>query len=843
MARTPGRLARVLVAGARTVAIVGASLRRWVSVATLTLVAAIAQAAPPSGPHPRFLIGGVKTSLAANPTRPEIAAQIAACDRHAGATIGAGYQGFDWAAQMSACAIAWHATGNTARAAQAVTYWKALLDDGDVVGDNQGGATGYGGRPIVSQDSGYSMRTYGLYSALGLDWLHDAPGVDAGLRAHAVSRLKVFNDWYAASGYLRDDPGNNYFTGYFLALWASAIAVGADDPAVGAALWDRADALTRSLVVPHMAGALKGGNWLESWQYGELATAAYLLAETAAVENGYAPFTGELASELVVFHLYALRPDGTFYDAGDYEDHPPSPGTASIWGALVARPSGQVADYARQYLAVVPKQTTVIGWAQAIAEAKAATWSTRDWTKDDLPLSYVASGSGTLLARSGWATTDTWTSFQVSARDGENAHQHADAGHFAFNRGADALAITSAAYGTWATWNHNTLLFDDQGRHSVYPPNQGAWGRADRVSLRHTTDVGVAVCAQGDFADAYLSNHDTNSVSLARRDFVYVRPNVLVISDRTAVDQGSVKTTFVLHTSVTPAVAGDRLTLDVGASQLTSQTLLPATPTRTTVAEPVANSGTGPWSNNDTYAPAFRAQESVTGATQTPFLHVLSATDKGTAAATATVTDVDGAHVVRVGDANVIVLSAAPDGGDLPLPLSYSVPHTPRTDHVVFGLPGAMFAVAVTEVGGMCEIVVSAGSDAHVVSADATAAFHLDGCSVGPPPAGSDGGITGSPDGGIGGGAAVAGGCGCSPSRAGNEGWSSLLGVVLVVVVLVMRRRRAASLLRPRRRVRGPVQTGRLPRGRPISSTCTSPPTSCFPLSSVRSPTQIRGGS
>jgi hypothetical protein len=82
-------------------------------------------AGPPSGAHPRFLVGNLKSQLQANYAagKPQIMAVVQQCDSQAGMTTDSGYQGWTWAHQMSACAIAWHATGNAAEATQAVTLW------------------------------------------------------------------------------------------------------------------------------------------------------------------------------------------------------------------------------------------------------------------------------------------------------------------------------------------------------------------------------------------------------------------------------------------------------------------------------------------------------------------------------------------------------------------------------------------------------------------------------------------------------------------------------------------------------------------------------------------------
>jgi hypothetical protein len=792
-------------------------IRTWSSSAALFLLLCAGRAAhaagPPSGAHPRFLLGSAKAGLVAQKDTPEVSAVVSQCASEAGETIASGYQGWDWVSQMASCAVAWHATGDAAHAAQAVKYWRALLDDGASVGDAGGGATGYNGGPIVSQDSGYSMRTFGAFGALGLDWLYDAPGVDDALRAHARDRLVAWHDWYAASGYLNETPESNYFVGYFLATWASAIAIGTDD-ARGADLWTAANALTDQYVRPAMkSGVFVGGDWIEGWQYGELAAQSYFVVSAAAAENGVTSFTDDFARDVVMFHIHALHPDGSFIDSGDQEGHPVEASNDSVWGALLAAPNAGWAGWAEQY-ATKASHDGVSPWVRALARARMASWAPSDWKDANLPLSYFAAGTQTLVARSGWGAGDTWASIQSAGRFGAD-HQHCDAGHFELIRGADALAITSADYGTWASWNNNTLLFDDGGDNSVYPPNQGAWGDPKKVALSATSEVGVASSAHASFADAYVSNQGGNSVKLAARDWIYLRPDVLVVSDRVAVSKPSVGVTFLLHTSTSPTASGAHLVADVGASRLSSQTLLPASPSRATVSEPVANAGSGPWSNNDTYAPAFRAEEQQSGATTASFVHVLTASAAGMAVADAELTVAGGARIVRIpGDpARIAVVSDAADGSGLSLPLTYSVPKDAHQDHVVFGLSGAAYSVAAKDDGSTCTLTLTAASDPHVVSDGAAAAFHLDDCVVGAPPEQPDGGVPDDPDGGTGedggggGGASTGGdrlasdepadgGCGCAFVGASPSG--AMLSLALPALALIALRR--ARRTKPSRR-------------------------------------------
>ena len=83
---------------------------------------------------------------------------------------------------------------------------------------------------MVESDSGYAIRSYGVYTALAYDWLHDAPGMTPALRQKMVERLRVWIPWYQEKGYLRDNPFANYFWGYFTALNLAALATAGENP-------------------------------------------------------------------------------------------------------------------------------------------------------------------------------------------------------------------------------------------------------------------------------------------------------------------------------------------------------------------------------------------------------------------------------------------------------------------------------------------------------------------------------------------------------------------------------------------------------------------------------------
>jgi len=250
------------------------SLIRWCVLALLSqpaLISAFPAAAQsePSGPHPRlFLDEQTQANLRdlARKSGTAVSAAVRRCreiESSPGSFARDGYMGLDWAQYLQTCLVAWKATGSEGAARTAIRYFRALLNDLQVVGDGKGGDS------AASRDSGYAMRAHGPYTALAYDWLHDAPGVDAALLALARSRFKAWTGWYVANGYRARSPGTNYNAGYFFAATLIAVAQGGEAGDDGAKLWRHVvDSLFEKDLLPAMTdGALRGGDGGEVWQY------------------------------------------------------------------------------------------------------------------------------------------------------------------------------------------------------------------------------------------------------------------------------------------------------------------------------------------------------------------------------------------------------------------------------------------------------------------------------------------------------------------------------------------------------------------------------------------------
>jgi len=153
---------------------------------------AAAAPAVPSGAHPRLFMSADQIArYAANANVEGSTAQrlIAACqatiDRPSDYTLRGGSDGDTWPAAAVSCAFAYEVTQNAKYLTQALTYFRASLEDDQKLGDRAGciaGAStnwqswdGNGTAPriilTVTHDTDYPMRWFAPNVALVYDWL------------------------------------------------------------------------------------------------------------------------------------------------------------------------------------------------------------------------------------------------------------------------------------------------------------------------------------------------------------------------------------------------------------------------------------------------------------------------------------------------------------------------------------------------------------------------------------------------------------------------------------------------------------------------------------------------
>ncbi len=650
------------------------------------------------------------------------------CKEGSDASIDSGYEGWDWAEVMLACALLYKTTGNDGNAKTALKYFNALMDDRLKVGD------GKGGDEIVRHDSGYPIRTYGFLGAIGYDWLRDAPGMSIELKKKAIGRFVSWTSWFKEKGYHHDFAISNYYAGYFGTIAMAGIAGEGDDPRA-TDLRKRAHEMFLKEIVPEFK-KIHGGQWPEGWQYGGLVVnvlSIYADAETRTNPNK--PLLEELPwlKEMVAYRNHALLPDAKhLYDNGDWSVKPALATPAEMFGAIVAlKSSDPLSKNARGLakLAKVGKENDVaMAWLEALAEDPSQ--ESIDPRKGET--SYFARGTGEVFGRTDWSTNATWVSLQSGPVFSD--HQHADQGHFEVVRGADALIVDPGAYGAFSTASHNTILVDDNGDAMNYPPNQSPI--ALQAKIARFEDKGPFVYALADFGSAYTPMHyeedKKKSVNRAERELVFSRSPVgaaansarVVIYDRITVTKGAYAVTWAAHSWAEAKLQGPAVRVSAGKSAATVTTLIPIGQSPTLVSEPHSKS-TDAWYNNEVAdgMKSIRIEvASPKGETERRFLHAIvvgAAADKAVVPTLIAGTGVDGAAI----DDEAYVFTSGKPHTEV-VAVSYKVPAL-AIRHLIVGLaPSGKYAVSVTKEGGTdCNVSLAPGGP---VSASAAGTLAID---------------------------------------------------------------------------------------------------------------------
>ena len=834
-------------------AALGFGIATLISASLLSANTAYAAVSPPSGAHPRIWLTDATTSAMKNKLADtnSAAAQVTlGCDHillpeKASELKDAGIQGYNWAYSSATCALAYRITGNANYAAPAVTLFRAMLDDYATLGDGAGGDT------VVQHDTGYAMRFFGAYAALMYDWLHDAPGVDETLRAHARARFKAWTDWYDTDGYLNKTPGSNYHAGYVFAKTLIAVAEGNEDGATSNAYWN--DVVTNIFPNQMIAdglsakGALAGGDWPEGWQYGTMSVMSYALAARALEEQGVAfPEMRAWADALTVRYLHGMNPakDG-MYVGGDLDD--PRVDAPLNPRALIATMAGPGSDLAASWAAHVKTTAAtdpdICPIYDALAEARGA--APVDFHQAAPATAYIAPGTRNLYARTSWDPSAIQAVFTSAPRIVPD-HQHFDASNFVLTRGGDHLVADPSPYGSRSSLTANAMTVDSHAVESSYAPSQSPWGQAEMPWARATTD-GVAA-ARSELAAAFKGDVAPSDVAFARRDWAFLPEGEVVTIDRVRTDDASRNAYLRFRSPGTLSLSGNVAQATMGTSRL--------------AIHGVALSGGAPqvqpitvgdcWDSN-AYGQCQKGRFAATEYTVTLpgpkafAVHVLDALGASESPAEAlSMNDaaidgasqnsgVLGASIKRGTSRSFVVASSAEAQSANSSTMTYGVPGDTAARHVVFDAPedaNGASTVTATATNGRCVFAITAGGAAPIAGRPLvfTVSSAADGCHVdsattaptagtGGPTPGSDAGVSSgasSADGGVGGITGTNGGSNStsvtsnSPSAASNdaasasaggcnaggarflETWEALFGIAALALVLRRSKRNLA---------------------------------------------------
>jgi hypothetical protein len=714
-----------------------------VLVAFLVSAAAIAAPAPPHGQHPRIaLTPTVLATLKPDLKVPTSGAALAVeeCKKvNIGPKSQSGYQGLDWASPASSCALAWQLTRKPEYAARGVALWRALLEDVAFMGDKKACVAGTAQPQAIAsirRDSGYAIRFIGLHTALAYDWLHDAPGADEALRKQSRDCFRAWLDWYGTEGYLHEMPGANYHAGFVAAKTLIAVAESGEDGPGGASarFWKETvdTQFGKQIVANGLAGdaggtpgrdhhgALVGGDWPEGWQYGTLSVIEYALAARALQEQGVTwPEVGAWLDALTARYVYALTPDRKWTHVGGDSGGDtanlsagPGPFVATLIGPSSAEGAAWAAEMRRQ-LAFAPDGPSVF-----LALADARTRKPAAPPGASRPLAYLARGTRTLYARSGWTPDAFWGVFTSPPRLVAD-HQHVDASNFVFSRGADPLIVDPSPYASRSSLTGNAMTLDTTVVPGDYHPSQTFSSLAELPFARATAS-GVAA-ARAEIEGAFKFADYKSDVPLARRDWAFLPEGEVVVIDR-ALTGGPTRNVYLrfrtpaaLTLSTVGGHAVARGTTGKSAVAIHALSLSPA-------GKPKINKipqlhGECPGSFGACSAARFDVNEyalTLPGA-EVVAVHVIDALGQNEAPAEVATLGAGGAGVVgasvRRANKQTFVVAAAASRASPPATLGYRVPGAQPARHVVFDAPdagtGRTSVTATAGADGSCAVTLA----------------------------------------------------------------------------------------------------------------------------------------
>ncbi|HTL97766.1 MAG TPA: hypothetical protein VL181_03075, partial [Holophagaceae bacterium] len=504
------------------------------------------------------------------------------------AGVGQGYQGSDYYEAVLDLGLAYQAlklsdpASANAYGAKGVEVLMAMSD------------MGAHAQP-PSTDSGYGIRFYGAGMALGYDWLHDL--LTSTQRQQVLTAMDNWVAFFEQSGFenaiapgIANPPNGNYFAGFYSASALAALAAEGEDADAPARWTDWLDRIHGRMVEPDYQRYMAGGGAPEGWNYSPFATENMIYPALAAktakgldlVNDAARPFDfpDEQGPYLIHFtwpSRLTMDDRGTLYNS----DNPGatsvglSMSLAYLQAALGAPSAPFVHKYARDVRALQGDDGSYGRWMDFLFWDDAAPES--DYTT--YPLSYLAQGNGEVAMRSSWATDATWCSFRSAPyiANGGGGHEYFDQGgpaivsqgHIPFLVNATGeLERNTPGKNDGGTWDDQiyTDLFGSKVRDlfNVFyvKTASGDYGQAAydptiaNTALTHYEDGGGYVRMRGEkLEELYRPGGPASggAVSAWTRDFVFLRPKLFVVYDRTTASTSTADQWMAWHFGKIPA--------------------------------------------------------------------------------------------------------------------------------------------------------------------------------------------------------------------------------------------------------------------------------------------------
>ncbi|MBI5423178.1 MAG: hypothetical protein HZA32_03770 [Opitutae bacterium] len=542
--------------------------RIWVTPASLAALVARAQANDPAWIRLRNACDTYVTWRVAYPDEP-----------NASDTICGGYQYYDYMQPSFELALGYMVakTVDPVRAARyAAKEREVLLALSDPI---------HHGRSLI--DSGWAIRAYVPALAIGYDWIFET--LTDSDRAQIYTEINRWIADYESGGFGRSFPQGNYFAGYYSAKALGALATEGENPQ-GPAMWN--DWLTRvhfNFVQPFHQQWLSGGSAPDGWGYGKGETLAMLrplaaaftakgldLIHDAEHPHGYPDGNVKWVTQFTWPDMKTVSDRGLIYDGDNFTS------TDATWATeytgLLRLSNGDNTPMAQRYTLDLRSQqgvNSIQPWADFLFfdnTAPTAAYRTA--------LSYATPGAGEVAMRSSWASDAVWASFQAGPYTGydQSAEEHFDQGGLAIQRGGVQFVVNA-----WGALLRNTPGTSD-GAGSVFTNiynevydrspvdgvpgarrifntyyaartggyyGQGASGPGETATTLSRFEEGTdyVLMRGANLEGMYFSDHP---IDLWTRTVVYLRPQLFVVHDRTAVNNAATDNWMAWHVAAAP---------------------------------------------------------------------------------------------------------------------------------------------------------------------------------------------------------------------------------------------------------------------------------------------------
>jgi len=510
------------------------------------------------------------------------------------------------------------------------------------------------------------------------------------------------------SGWGLNDPGNNYHMAFLEGTAFAGYALReAGHPNAHTYIGVLLDKLNHSGgVMDYLNTRVLGGDWHEGVNYGERSKQRlYAALSVIASMTGDNYFTrSPFFANSIFYAHYQLQPGNAYiYPGGDLARTsvmPVSPDERDfIQLAVYWLPDSDARKYGQWYLEqIIPDYSCPDGtWRWYFYKDMIFKLSLPSLAQNTLPLSYRAAGTEWCNFRSGWDADATCVSLSGSPII-DQSHAHHDVGSFTIWK-RDWLAMDASTLSNsgilWEPGAHNMLHVAGRERRDV-PSVPGLTRYWDEALFSYAQVNGTNLFRQrGEEEDILLLNEWT-------REFVYLKPDTVVVYDRVAPKPGSAyKLRF--HFPVKPILASGLYTASHKGGGIS---LLPLVSGAANIVKDTDLEGDPLGSN------CWRVQQSAATPLSGRFLNIIGVAAGAPPALSASlVTAATNVMQGALWNDQVLLFSNSSLGAPPALPFSYTLPGTASRTHTLFNMTVlGGYDITVTRAAGQTTVTVSSGA-------------------------------------------------------------------------------------------------------------------------------------